>query len=68
MKHPDNRVEWDFWYTSSNNKAYEFLKGYHEFQQKLGSKTLFTPHFFFWSCTECDDNIIETDCFSKGKY
>lgn len=52
MKHPDNRVEWDFWYTSSNNKAYEFLIGYHELHQKLGSKTLFTPHFSFWSCEQ----------------
>mmetsp|Transcript_40827 Transcript_40827/g.46815 ORF Transcript_40827/g.46815 Transcript_40827/m.46815 type:complete len:227 (+) Transcript_40827:35-715(+) len=49
ITHPDNRVEWDFWYTSSNDRAINFLKGYKEFHLKLGKNTLFTPHFKFWN-------------------
>jgi hypothetical protein len=25
MDHPDNRVEYDIWYTTSNDKALDFL-------------------------------------------
>lgn len=66
--HPDNRVEWDFWYSSSNEKALEFLRGYRENQHKLGDKTLFTPHFSFWSCVECDNKLKRDMCFGDGKY
>jgi hypothetical protein len=68
ISHPDDRVEWDFWYTSSNKKALEFLKSYHEYNQKLGDKTLFTPHYFFWSCEQCDRQTKREDCFGDGKY
>ena len=68
IQHPDNRVEWDLWYTSSSDKAFDFLKGYFEYHKKLGDKTLFTPHFALWSCTSCDDATKERDCFSNGKY
>lgn len=68
IQHPDNRVEWDFWYTSSSAKAYEFLKGYRELHKKLGEQTLFTPHFSFWSCKDCDQSTKSRDCFANGKY
>lgn len=50
IDHPDNRVEWDFWYSSSNAKAMSFLRDYQEWDENMGDKTLFTPHFSFWSC------------------
>lgn len=68
IEHPDNRVEWDFWYTSSSAKALDFLKGYREYHEKLGSKTLFTPHFSFWTCQDCDRKTKQNDCFGNGKY
>lgn len=68
IDHPDNRVEWDFWYSSSSTKSYEFLKGYRELHEKLGDKTLFTPHFSFWECKECDATVKRNDCFNDGKY
>jgi hypothetical protein len=55
--HPDNRVEWDFWYSSSNEKALEFLRSYRENQDKLGDKTLFSPHLSFWACKDCDRSM-----------
>lgn len=50
LENPDNRVEWDFWYSSTSNKAYDFLRAYKEYHFKLGDKTLFTPKISFWSC------------------
>ena len=50
LENPDNRVEWDFWYSSTSNKAYDFLRAYKELHFKLGDKTLFTPKISFWSC------------------
>lgn len=49
ISHPDNRVEWDFWFSSANEKALNFLKDYYELNEKLGDKTLFTPHYAFFS-------------------
>lgn len=68
MSHPDNRVEWDFWYSSANDKALNFLKDYYELHVKLGDKALFTPHYAFFACIECDKITKERDCFGNGKY
>lgn len=36
MEKPDNRVEYDFWYTSSNDKALDFIRDFGEIDQKFG--------------------------------
>jgi len=68
MNHPDNRVEYDLWYTSSNDKALDFIAEFTQTDQMLGEKVLFTPHFVFWRCTFCDWELLEHDCFAGGKY
>lgn len=27
-----------------------------------------TPHFAFWTCEDCDDTILERDCYGNGRY
>lgn len=55
MNKPDNRVEYDLWFTSSNDRALDFIADFKEYDQKFGDKVLFTPHYVFWKCTFCED-------------
>lgn len=64
----DNKVEWDFWMTSSSDRALDFLEDFREMQEKLGDNLKFTPHYVFWECQGCDNDYIRDDCFAGGDY
>ena len=51
MEKPDDRVEYDLWFTSSNDRALDFVSDFKEYDKKLGDKVLMTPHYVFWKCT-----------------
>ena len=68
MESPDNRVEYDFWYTSSDDLALDFLRDFKERHLELGSNVKMTPHFAFWTCEDCDESVIKKDCYGNGKY
>lgn len=63
-----NVVEFDFWYSSSNDKALDFLEDFAEMDEKLGEEVKLTPHFVFWECRGCDASYLSTDCYGGGKY
>lgn len=63
-----NKVEYDFWMTSSSNRALDFIEDFKAFQEKLDTSVTFTPHYVFWECIGCDDRYIESDCYGGGKY
>lgn len=65
---PDDWVEVDFWYTSSDDRALDFLRDYRENHLKLESKVLLEPHFAFWTCEKCDKAVLERDCYGNGAY
>lgn len=46
----DNKVTWDFWFTSSSDRALDFLEDFNEMQETLGDNVRFTPHYVFWEC------------------
>ena len=50
MKRPDNRVEYDMWYSSADERALDFLVDFKTYADKLGKKALGTPHYFLWQC------------------
>jgi hypothetical protein len=54
LEKPDNRVEYDFWFTTSNDKALDFLVEFSKTDQELGEKVLMTPHYVFWNCPYCE--------------
>lgn len=64
----NNVVEFDFWYSSANDKALDFLEDFAEMDKKLGEKVKLVPHFVFWECRGCDANYLATDCYGGGKY
>lgn len=68
MPHPDNRVEYDFWYTASSEQALDFIKNFEEYHVKYGKHVLFTPRIVTWSCTDCESSMKNKNCFGEGKY
>eukprot|EP00349_Pseudokeronopsis_sp_Brazil_P003896 CAMPEP_0202962858 /NCGR_PEP_ID=MMETSP1396-20130829/6901_1 /ASSEMBLY_ACC=CAM_ASM_000872 /TAXON_ID= /ORGANISM="Pseudokeronopsis sp., Strain Brazil" /LENGTH=140 /DNA_ID=CAMNT_0049683673 /DNA_START=486 /DNA_END=908 /DNA_ORIENTATION=+ len=65
---PDNRVEYDVWYTSSNDKALDFLEDFAQTDGTFGDSVLMTPHFVFWKCPYCDDDFLLRNCYGQGRY
>lgn len=55
MAHPDNRVEYDIWYTSSDDRALDFIASMREYNEGLGDDVLMTPRFVYWRCVDCDE-------------
>lgn len=68
MPHPDNRVEYDFWYSSSSEQALDFLKNFAPHHLKFKKDVFFTPHYVSWNCEECHVSIKSKHCFGDGKY
>lgn len=64
----DNKVSWDFWMTSSSDRALDFLEDFQEMQESLGDNVVFNPHYVFWECNGCDADYIRDDCFAGGDY
>jgi len=60
MSRPDNRVEYDFWYSSSNEAALDFLQDFMKVDKRFGSSVLMTPRFVFWECIDCDEEMVNT--------
>ena len=69
MENPDNTVEWSLWYTSSNDRALDFIKYFYEDMQKFSMIDVdFSPKYVTWSCPNCDDAYKKRECVSNGKY
>lgn len=69
MTHPDNTVEWSLWYTSSNDRALDFVKYFSEDINKFATDEVeFTPKFVTWACPGCEADFKKKECVSDGKY
>lgn len=68
MNRPDDRVEYDIWYSTSSDRGLDFIRDFRIYHDRLGKKVLMTPRYFTWSCINCDESITEDDCFCDGKY
>jgi hypothetical protein len=53
MTRPDDRVEYDVWFSSAETKALKFMNDLRQYNDKLHSKVLFTPHYVTWNCSDC---------------
>ena len=54
MDKPDDRVEYDIWFTSSNDRALDFITDFKEMDSKFAEMVLMEPHYVFWRCTNCE--------------
>jgi len=68
MQRPDNRVEYDIWYSSNNDLVLDFIQDFQDIDKKLGKQVLMTPHFVYWECKNCGNEFISANCFSAGQY
>jgi hypothetical protein len=68
IANPDNRVEYDLWYSSILDMSYEQLNDIGLYQETLNNHTLFTPRIFTYSCTSCKDEVKKKNCVSDGEY
>lgn len=55
MEKPDDRVEYDIWFTSSNDRALDFISDFKEFDSKFSDLVLMEPHYVFWKCSNCEE-------------
>lgn len=61
------------WYTSSNDKALDFVRNFRETNKKLMASVskgdvTFTPRIVTWACTSCDADFKKKECLSNGRY
>jgi len=68
MQRPDNRVEYDIWYSSNNDMVLDFIQDFAEVDKKFGNQVLMTPHFVYWECMNCGEEFINENCFAGGRY
>jgi hypothetical protein len=54
MGRPDNRVEYDIWYSSSNQRMLDFIVDFAHLDSLFEKEVLMTPHFKIWECKDCD--------------
>ena len=68
MQSPDNVVEMEFWYSSNNVLALDFIKEFDKHMHLLQDYVDFTPRFVTWGCPMCTENFKTEECFGNGKY
>lgn len=64
MDNPDDRVEYDIWYTSGDTTALNYINGMKAYNDKLGASALMTPHIVLRTCSYCIDT--DTNCRRYG--
>ena len=55
--HPDNRVEYELWFSSILDLDYMQLRELALYQFALGKEALFTPRILTYSCQDCTPEI-----------
>lgn len=68
LANPDNRVEYELWYSSILDLNVEAIKELGEYQKPFGKDALFTPRIVTFSCELCPKEVREANCISDGKY
>jgi hypothetical protein len=68
MTHPDNRVEYDLWYSTVTDLESWFMYDLSMYQKTLGSNALFTPRILTYSCQTCSEQYKKDYCLVNGKY
>jgi len=63
---PDDRVEYDIWYTSGDSKAMDFIRNMHKYNKRLGKNAQVTPHMMVQTCLWCSTSEIERNCISTS--
>ena len=68
MVHPDNRVEYEFWYSTILDMKPDSLEDIALYQSALNDNALFTPRIVSYSCDYCSDEVKKSSCLVNGSY
>jgi len=68
LARPDNRVEYELWYSSILDMSKDQLIDLGKYQKPFGNQTLFTPRILTFACPTCPKAIQEANCYSSGRY
>lgn len=65
---PNDIVEYDIWFSSSNDRGMDFISQFKPYHELIANKVIMTPRYFTWDCSNWDDSITNSDWFCNGKY
>jgi len=68
LSNPDNRVEYELWYSSVFDLSTEQIKEIGEYNQPFANNVLFTPRIMTFECDVCPSFVKVKSCVSNGKY
>lgn len=68
VKKVDTQTVVEFWYSSNNVRALDFLKEFSEAAKGLKGYMKFTPRFVTYPCPDCEADWKADECYSDGKY
>lgn len=66
--HPQNVVDFTFWYTSADFRSLMFMQNIKEMLVPILDKVNFRPRQVLWNCPQCDNEFKIKNCYSDGKY
>jgi hypothetical protein len=66
IAHPDNRVEYEYWFSTFLDQEGWFLYDLSLYQRALDNNALFTPRILTYSCKYCSDEIKDSLCLNDG--
>lgn len=61
-------MEYDIWFTSTDDRALDFIDNFSEYDKLLADNVLMTPHYVTFDCSDCDQSFKDKECYGNGKY
>ena len=68
MVHPDNRVEYELWYSSVMDLDPNNIFDLGQHMMIFKDDTYFTPRIMTYSCETCESDFKQRECLSDGKF
>lgn len=68
LVHPNDKVQMELWYSSTNTLALDFIKAFDQHVHDLEKHIDFVPRFVTWACPACTPNFKKEECFGDGAY
>jgi hypothetical protein len=66
MPNIEDKVHVEFWFSSNNVLALDFMKEFDKYIHELGDRVDFEPRYVTWACPYCADDYKSEECFGDG--
>ena len=68
MPNIEGKVHVEFWFSSNNVQALDFLKEFDKYMHELEDRVEFEPRYVTWACSYCSDEYKAEECYGNGLY